>query len=59
VHKRIQLSGLTTVRFRRPGRWERVALHVRAKGFEEEEFHYPPTSTSIVVIGPKPHHAAR
>lgn len=59
THRRIRLSKLSTMRFRRPGPWERVAIHVRTKGFEAEEFHYPPTSASIVLIGPKPHHAAR
>lgn len=59
VHRRLRLAKVTKVRFRAPGRWERVALHVRTKGFEAEEFHYPPTTASTVLIGPKPHHAAR
>ncbi len=59
LHRRLRLAKVSTMRFRRPGRWERVAIHVRTKGFEAEELHYPPTSASIVLIGPKPHHAAR
>jgi hypothetical protein len=59
LHRRLRLAKVSTMRFRRPGRWERVAIHVRAKGFEVEELHCPPTSAAIVLIGPKPHHAAR
>jgi hypothetical protein len=59
LHQRLSLAKVSTMSFRRPGRWERVAIHVRVKGFEAEKLHYPPTSASIVLIGPKPHHAAR
>jgi hypothetical protein len=59
LHRRLRLAKVSRMRFRRPGRWERVAIHVRVKGFEAEELHYPPTSASIVIIGPKPHHVAR
>lgn len=59
VHRRLRLAKVSKMRFRRPGRWERVAINVRTKGFEAEELHYPPTTGSIVLIGPKPHHAAR
>ncbi len=59
LHRRLRLAKVSKMRFRPPGRWERVSIHVRVKGFEAEELHYPPTSGSIVLIGPKPHHVAR
>ena len=59
IHRRLRLAKVTKLRFPPPGRWERVAIHIRTKGFEAEEFHYPPTTASTVTIGPKPHHAAR
>jgi len=59
LHRQLRLAKISRVRFRPPGPWERVAIHIRTKGFEAEEFHYPPTSAAVVTIGPKPHHAAR
>jgi hypothetical protein len=59
LHSRLQLSQKAAIRFRRPGRWERVAIHVRTNGFVLDTRRYYGTSAAVVVKGPKPHHAAR
>ncbi|HEV7400511.1 MAG TPA: hypothetical protein VGN84_09615 [Solirubrobacterales bacterium] len=51
----LRLSKRTSIRLRPPGRWERVAIHVRTESLKG----YGAAVAGLLLRGPKPHHVAR
>jgi hypothetical protein len=58
-HRELSLARRTVIRLRPASAWERVAIHARVPGFESDGKRYTTASASLLLLGPKPHDAAR
>ncbi|HXF32513.1 MAG TPA: CAP domain-containing protein [Solirubrobacterales bacterium] len=58
-YRHLRFSRSMTVRFRRPGAWEKLGIDVRAPELVIGLTTYTPPMASTTLIGPKPRHAAR